>query len=239
MATNEAAGPPGRRTQARVAGIAGLAFVVLFAAGFVILQTSPAPSGSDQEITSYYQSDGDRLLTVFGAYIVPFAGIAFLWFMSAVRIVFITEPGKRTHILAPMQFATGILFVAAMFIAAGSMATSAAAVEFLDSPEDLDPNLLRAFPQLAFSIMFIFGTRMAGVFIATTSGLGRGLLPDWLRIGGFLLAAALLVSVSFIELLILLIPVWVAVISVWLLLVLARPGADDQQVATWVPESDA
>ncbi len=239
MAANEQAGPPGRRTQARVAGLAGLAFVVLFVAGFVILQASPAPSGSDEEIASFYQGDGDRLLALFGAYIVPFAGIAFLWFMSAVRIVFTSEPGKRAHILAPMQFATGILFVAATFIAAAAMATSAAAVEFLDSPKDLDPDLLRAFPQLAYSIVFIFGIRMAGVFVATTSGLGRGLLPAWLRIGGFLLAAALLLTVSFSELLVLLFPAWVAILSAWLLLVLAREDAGDPQVATRVPEDDA
>ena len=239
MFANEQAAPPGRRTQARVAGLAGLAFVVLFVAGFVILQTSPAPSGSDEEISSFYQGGGDRLLTLFAAYIVPFAGIAFLWFMSAVRIVFTSEPGKRVHILAPMQFATGILFVAATFVAAAAMTTSAAAVEFLDSPEDLDPDLLRAFPQLAYSIIFIFGIRMAGVFVATTSGLGRGLLPAWLRIGGFLLAAALLLTVSFSELLVLLFPAWVAILSVWLLLVLAREGADDPQVAEWVGEDDA
>ena len=137
------------------------------------------------------------------------------------------------------RFATGILFVAAVFMAAAAMATSATAVEFLDSPEDLDPDLLRAFPQLAYSIMFIFGIRMAGVFVATTSGLGRGLLPAWLRIGGFLLAVALLLTVSFSELLVLLFPAWVAILSVWLLLVLAREGADDPQVATWVPEDDA
>ena len=72
---------------------------------------------------------------------------------------------------------------------------------------------------------------MAGVFIATTSGLGRGLLPGWLRIVGFVLAATLLLSVSFIELLVLLIPAWVAVISAWLLVVLAREGADDAEAA--------
>ena len=80
---------------------------------------------------------------------------------------------------------------------------------------------------------------MAGVFIATTSGLGRGLLPAWLRIGGFLLAAALLVTVSFSELLVLLVPAWVAILSAWLLLVLAREDASDLQVATWVAEDDA
>jgi hypothetical protein len=236
VAAKEAAAPPatalpGRRTQARVAGLAGLAFVVLYVAGFVILGTSPAPSGSDEEITSFYAGDGSRLLTVFGAYIVPFAGIAFLWFTSAVRIVFITEPAKRAHVLAPMQFATGILFVAAAFLAAAAMAASATAIEFAGSPADLDPGLLRAFPQLAYSIMFIFGIRMAGVFIATTSALGRGLLPGWLRIVGFVLAAALLLSVSFIELLVLLIPAWVAVISAWLLVVLAREGVDDAEEA--------
>lgn len=215
-----------------MAGLTGLAFVVLFVAGFTILQASPAPSGSDQEILDYYQSGGDRLLTIFGAYIVPFAGIAFMWFTSAVRIVFISEPGRRDHILAPMQFATGILFVGAAFIAAAAMSTSAASVEFLDSPDGPDPELLRAFPQLAYSIMFIFGIRMAGVFIATTSALGRGLLPKWLRITGFLLAAALLLSVSFLELLILLIPAWVAVISIWLLLQPVDEGTGDPRQST-------
>ena len=79
---------------------------------------------------------------------------------------------------------------------------------------------------------------MAGVFIATTSSLGRGLLPGWLRVFGFILAAVLLLTISFIELVVLLVPIWVSVVSVWLLLVPARERADDPRVARWVPEGD-
>ena len=205
-----------------MAGVAGLVFVLLFVTGFSFIASSPGGDAPDDELTSFYADEGERLLTIIGGYIIPFAGIAFLWFAAAIRIVFLELPKKRSVVFAPMQFAASILFVAAFFTAAATAVASAAAVEFLDSPEDVNPDVLRMLQQLASAIMFVLGIRMAGMFVITTSNLGRGIMPRWLVVIGALVGVVLLLAISFSVLFVLIFPAWVVLLSGWLLLVPGR-----------------
>ena len=216
-ASDETPSRTGVRGPARVAGLAGLAFVVLFVVGVVALNAVPAPSASDDEILRFYESESMRLANLIGAYIVPFSAIAFLWFMAALRTLLVDPNEERSETLSRVQLAAGILFVGGAFVAAAAVSAAAASIEFFDSSET-DPDLLRQLPQLGYSIMFVLTIRMAGMFIAVTSRLGRWLLPRWLTIGGYLLAAVLLLTTSFSELIVLVFPAWVVVLCAWLLL---------------------
>ncbi|MDH3227799.1 MAG: hypothetical protein OEM67_12030 [Thermoleophilia bacterium] len=99
--------------EARIAGVTGLAFVVLFVTGMLLGSAVPDPSESDEEIVRFYRDGGERLLIILGAYILPFAGIAFLWFMAATRTLLLEPRHRPSAVLVPMQFAAGVLFVAA------------------------------------------------------------------------------------------------------------------------------
>jgi hypothetical protein len=216
-----------RRQAARIAGIAGLAFVLLFAAGFALIVIAPDPSESNEAILNFYGSEGERLVTLFGAYIVPFAGIAFMWFMASTRNLLREYQHGRDPIFQSMQLVSGTLFIASLFVAAAASATQATSIAFFDAATDVSPADLRQLPALGYALFFVFGIKVAGVFLATTSRLGRGLLPQWLTIAGYVFAIVLLLSASFVKPIVLLLPAWVAMLSVWLLLVPAREPAGD------------
>ena len=69
----------------RAAGIAGLAFTVLFVVSIVLLRARPAAGSSTQEIADFYLNRDAGRIALVGLYLAPFAGIAFLWFIAAVR----------------------------------------------------------------------------------------------------------------------------------------------------------
>ena len=72
---------------------------------------------------------------------------------------------------------------------------------------------------LAFGFLFVYAMRMAAVFmiVVSTIGVRLGILPRWLVAGGYGAALVLILNVSYIELLILVFPAWVAAVSVVIL----------------------
>ena len=68
------------------AALAGLVFGVLYVVGFVVLGRIPDSDASEQAFESFYDSHRERMLVlVVGAYLLPIAGVALLWFTAAVR----------------------------------------------------------------------------------------------------------------------------------------------------------
>jgi chromate transport protein ChrA len=68
-------------------------------------------------------------------------------------------------------------------------------------------------------MVFVYGVRAAGMYMITTTGLARsaGVLPRWLATVSYLVAAFLLVSVTFHPAILLVFPAWVLLISIVLL----------------------
>jgi len=71
----------------------------------------------------------------------------------------------------------------------------------------------------AFALLFVFGVRVAAVFmfVVSTLGLRTGLLPRWLVIVGYVCGLVFLLTVTYVELLALLLPAWVTAVSVVIL----------------------
>jgi hypothetical protein len=82
------------------------------------------------------------------------------------------------------------------------------------SPEGV--SLLRG---LAHTLLFAFATRAAAVFMLVTAAIGArsGVFPRWFALVGFLLGIALLVAVSSFDWVILILPAWVAIVSLFIL----------------------
>jgi hypothetical protein len=64
---------------------ASLVFAVIFVLGFVLLDQVPKADATDADLDEFYTGSGSQVLVVAAFYIVPFAGIAFLWFLGALR----------------------------------------------------------------------------------------------------------------------------------------------------------
>lgn len=197
------------------AGVAGLVFAVLFVVSILLSDKHPAAGSSAAEIAAWYLRNHARSLAVIGLYLVPFAGIAFLWFIAVIR----AHIGEREdRFFATVFICSGVLFVAMMFAAAASVGASVAAVKFQHAPPP-GPDAFVFARGLGYTFLYIYAVRAAAVFIISVSTLGlrTGALPRWLVFLGYAVAVVQLVSVSYYKGIVLVFPAWVAVASVELL----------------------
>ena len=197
------------------AGIAGLVFTALFVLSMLLLYRRPAKGSSAAEIAQWYLQHNSKTLGVVGLYLVPFAGIAFLWFVAAVR----QRIGQNEdRFFATVFFGSAILFVGMLWAAAAAIGASLAAVKFQGAPPP-SPDVFVFSRGLAYTLLFVYGIRAAAVFmiVSSTIGLRTKTFPRWLAYLGFVVALVQLFSVSYSRGFILIFPAWVAVISIELL----------------------
>src|SRR5215216_1288365 len=205
-----------RRAAMLTAGV-GMIHAVLFLISYWLLSDAPGPKSTDQEFVDYYSGEGNRRVIVVGLYLMPFAGIAFVWFIVALRM-WISRSVRRENVLfSNIQLVTGIIYVALFFVAAAAESTVAVSIEFTETP--IDPTWARQFPQLGSAVLSVFAMRMAAMFVITTSNIGRtaGILPRWFAHAGFLTGLFLLLSATFNRTLVLVVPVWILVLCAFLL----------------------
>ena len=88
---------------ARMAGVSGAVFAVLFAVGLVLLRQAPDLEAPDSEDVAFYTSGSGDVLVALGLYIVPFAGIA--WWLAVASYV------VAAFLLASVTFHPAILLV--------------------------------------------------------------------------------------------------------------------------------
>ena len=191
----------------RAAGIAGLLFSGLLTTSLLLFRTSPAGSATGGGTGSISQGLEVAL------YLVPFAGIAFLWFLAVLR----RRIGRgEDQFFSTVFLGSGLLFIAMLFAAD---ATASALVSIARSGAvEGDPafDLGRA---LTSALFYVFAVKMAAVFMLVSSNIGRrtGFLPRWFIGLGVVSALVMLLSVGFFEPLALIFPAWVAVVSILLL----------------------
>jgi Na+-transporting methylmalonyl-CoA/oxaloacetate decarboxylase gamma subunit len=205
------------RSAAMLTAGVGIAFSVLFMLAFWLMSTTPGPRAPDAEITDFYASSEHRRLILVGLYIMPFAGMAFVWFIVALRM-WISRSNRREDILlSNIQLVSGIVFVALFFASAATTSASATSVEF--SGAAVDPELARQLPLYGNALMMVFAVRMAAMFVFATSNIARAshLLPRWFTVGGLVVGLFMLLSVSFTPVLVLAFPVWMLCLCALLL----------------------
>jgi hypothetical protein len=199
----------------RAAGVAGLAFAVLFAVSILLMRSHPAGGSTAMEIRNFYvRQDAGRVALV-GLHLAPFAGIAFLWFIAVVRNLI---GDREDRFFATVFLGSGLLFVAMLFAAAGAAGALLVAVKFQHEPVP-SPETVVIVRSLAFAFLFVYAMRMAAVFtiVVSTIGMRLGVFPRWLVFAGYLVALVLLVNVSYSALLVLVFPAWVAAVSIVIL----------------------
>lgn len=198
----------------RAAGVAGLVFVVLFTTSVVILDRHPDAESSAAEIDRWY-SGGDRSASLVGLYLLPFAGIAFLWFAAAIRQNVLVR-GDR--FFDSVVVGSALLFIAMLFATGAAAGGLYASVQFRGAPAP-GPDAVGGSRALAYALFFVYALRAAAVFViaSSTVGMRTGVLPRWLGISGILLALVMLFSVAYFSVLVLLFPLWVTVMSIVIL----------------------
>jgi hypothetical protein len=123
--------------QQKVAGYAGILFVVLFAAGIVLSGSSPALNASTAKITQYYQNHHAGILV--SELLINLASVVLLWFLGGLHVI-LRQRDER-GLLAPVVLTSGAATVAVGIVSdlAGTVAGLLAAQHSL-----ADPSLTRA-----------------------------------------------------------------------------------------------
>lgn len=213
---------------ARIAAVSGLVFAVLIVVALVLLYRAPSLSDPDAAYVAFYANGGDQLFVAVGLYLVPFAGIAFLWHMTAIRNVLDTITPTPSTMAHGLNLLAGVLFVTLLFAGTAAVGAVAFGIYFGHTPAE-DPTTARALTALGYGLGFVFAVRGAGMFALTTTTLLRNakVLPAIPAIVAYVLAAFLLLAVTKNPVAVLVFPAWVVLISVFLLRHARRVAAPD------------
>jgi hypothetical protein len=203
----------------RAAAIAGIAFALLLGTALVLVRVAVPTDSLDADA---WLNEGWRKNSVVLALgLVPFAGLAFLWFIGVVRD---RIGAAEDRFFATVFLGTGLLFVAMLF-AAGAVAGGLIAAESQRGSATISPEVWRLGRQTTYLILNVYAMRMAGAFTISTTAIAHrlGILPRWLAVFGGVVAVILLLTVQRFAWVQLLFPFWVLVISVHFLV---HPHAD-------------
>jgi hypothetical protein len=199
----------GLRKAALLTCIVGALHAVLFIAAMLILVSGPGVNASNDEIVAYYSDDSSlRWQLIAGLYLMPFAGIAFIWYIVALRAWAQGYVRRQNVLLSNVQLVSGIIYTTLFFAGAAAISVTASTAQFNDQ---IDPELARLFPQYGANLVLVFAMRMAAMFVLTTTNIMRAstTMPKWFAWVGYAVAIFLLLSASFNPLLIFVLPLWI------------------------------
>jgi len=198
----------------RSAALAGIAFAVLLLTAMTMMRIALA----EDSLTTLQSDAGSRRLIAWSLHLVPFAGIAFLWFIGVVR----EQLGDiEDRLFSTVFLGSGLLFLAMLF--SGAAATSG--VLELTSGPNPDPAVWAFGRDSTRTLVSVYAMRMAAVFTLSVStvGIRTGAMPRWVSYLGYLTALVLLLAAGEHKWTQLVFPLWVLLVSVVILL--TRPRA--------------
>ncbi|HYJ50124.1 MAG TPA: hypothetical protein VEX12_09420 [Microbacterium sp.] len=206
--------PPVRRplNSPRAAALAGVLFAVLFTTSLALMRTAlPETLTSDTQ----WLDGGSTARISIGLGLVPFAGIAFLWFMGVVRDRF---KDSEDQLFSSVFIGSGLLFLAMVFVSAAIAGGIVASVPIVGD-EQSRAEIMTFGRAVMLQVSNIYALRMAGVLLISlaTMWLRTGVMPRWLAFVTYAVALVLLVVTTLSLWVTLIFPVWVLGVSVLIL----------------------
>jgi hypothetical protein len=210
----------------RSAAIAGIAYSLLMTIGMALayIVARATPEDITKDWLETWSGTASLVLTL-----VPFAGIAFLWFTGVIRD---RLGDHEDRLFATIFLSSGIITVVLFFIWAAIfgtlMSTTAlAAVGLAD-----DDIYIFGFA-LMNQIIGNYALRMAGVYMIAIGTLWArsGAMPRWLIIVTYILALGYLFAAGWAREARFIFPVWVFVVSVYVLILNYRRTRDQEPEA--------
>src|SRR6266581_2261147 len=149
----------------RAAAVAGIIFAVLFTTSIVLIRLAIPEQLSGSNTATWLQ--GNTTTLKLALTLVPFAGIAFLWFIGVVRDRLGT---LEDQFFSTVFFGSGLLFLAMMFasaaIAGGILASYAIEADTLTKS-----GVLVFGRAIMYTVTKVYAVRMAGVFMISLATL--------------------------------------------------------------------
>jgi hypothetical protein len=197
----------------RAAAVAGIVFSILLVVIFWVFRSAVPADPLDP---GTWLADGSRSVAL-ALNLIPFAGIAFLWFIGVLR----DRLGpKEDRFFATVFLGSGLLFLATLFVAAtivGALLLIAPSVEMTGTGPAPTFRFGRA---VAYILINVYAIKMAGVFMISTSTvvIYTRIAPRWMAGSGYALAALVLLGSFYLSWSIMVLPAWVLLISVHILI---------------------
>jgi hypothetical protein len=195
----------------RGAAISGVIFAVLTIVGLGLARYAiPA----DLRTPGTWLIEPDRRNAIrLSLDLVPFAGIAFLWFIGVLR----NRLGElEDQFFATVFLGSGLLFIASAFAAAAVTNALIASV----AVGNIDGDTYYFGRYMSDSLLNLFAMKMAGVFMFSTCtiGLRTAIFPRWVAHIGYACALMLLLIIANWQWITLIFPSWMLLVSTQILL---------------------
>ena len=195
----------------KAAAVAGIVFSLLMFTIFGLLRRSipadPLESGA-------WLATNTRTIAL-ALNLIPFAGVAFLWFIGVLR----DRLGRQEdRFFATVFFGSALLFLAMLFAAAAVIGAVMLLASTAEPNELMNSATFRFARAAAYIVTNVYASKMAAVFMISTSTvvIYTGIAPRWII--GYLSALVLLLGSFYIGWSFAVLPVWVFVISVYILI---------------------
>jgi hypothetical protein len=205
----------------KAAAIAGIAFSVLIIVIFWLLRRSIPDDPLD---TGAWLVTESRTVAV-ALNLVPFAGVAFLWFIGVLR----DRLGQQEdRFFATVFFGSALLFLAMLFAAAAIGGAVVLVASSAEPNELINSTTFRFARATTYIVMNVYAIKMAAVFMISTSTvlIYTKVAPRWIALLGYLLACILLFGSYYISWSFAVLPLWVLLVSIHILIDnLGRPLA--------------
>ncbi|MGH7070766.1 MAG: hypothetical protein ACREFO_12215 [Acetobacteraceae bacterium] len=196
----------------RAAAFAGIIFSLLLAISLLLLRLSVPADPHD--VGEWLATERPRVSLALN--LVPFAGVAFLWFLGVLR----DRLGAREdRFFATVFLGSGLMFLGMLFVAAASV--DGLILAYAGAPATAARSGVFAFGRaFAYDIMHIYAFKMAAVFMVTASTLllFTQAAARWVAILGYAAALTLLVASGFSDWSLFLFPAWVLLVSTYILI---------------------
>ncbi len=197
-------------TPPRGAAVAGVIFSLLTIVGLGLVRYAvPAdPSLPGIWLTEPYHRDAVRIALD----CVPFAGIAFLWFIGVLR----SRLGElEDQFFATVFLASGLLFVACLFVASAVMDALVESV----AAGNIHGELYYFGRRIDDTLLNLFAMKMAGVFMFSTCTIAMrtAIFSRWLAFLGYACALMLLAVIANWKWITLVFPIWMLLVSAQIL----------------------
>jgi hypothetical protein len=223
-----------RRAATPIAGaVAGMLFAVLFSVCLTIIDSTT--TGLASETGAWLETGATQFRLALA--LVPFAGLFFLWFIAVTR----ERLGRNEdQFFATVFLGSGLLFLATIFGAAASAGAMAATYAH-DPAGFAASNTYFYSRQMVSQIFYIYGLRMAAVFMISLATLWwrTRVMPRWMALVTYPLALILLFIVTQVWWVVLVFPAWVFLVSVYILVTHLTGGAPVPSVDAALPRKDA
>jgi hypothetical protein len=198
--------------------VAGILFSVLLITCLVLIRISvPA---DPRDAGAWLAGSGTNVALALN--LLPFSGVAFLWFIGVVR----DRLGEyEDRLFSTVFLGSGLLFLAMLFTSAATAGGVITAFQTMPH-QIIDTGLYGYGRATTYELMNTYAIKMAGVFMISTCTLflRTKVTPRWMALLGYVLALLLLVSISRTGWAFLVFPLWILMISIYILIENFRRG---------------